>query len=218
MPPLDEAFAKAFGIESGKVDGPARRGRSAICKLELKRKVEASAEGPGAARVCAKRRRSRCRKCAGRHRGAGPGGADGGQPARAGHEGRGHQARRRTCSGRRRRSASRSASSSASSSARRTCRRSPSRCTALVEEIAQTYEQPEAVVRWHYEKRERLAEFEALAVEQNVVDWVLARAKVTRRPDDVRRADDACRRTPRPDDGASAIAVRVRRSRRCRSH
>jgi trigger factor len=33
-------------------------------------------------------------------------------------------------------------------------------------------------VRWHYEKRERLAEFEALAVEQNVVDWVLARARV----------------------------------------
>ena len=48
----------------------------------------------------------------------------------------------------------------------------------MVQEIAQTYEQPEAVVRWHFEKRERLAEFEALAVEQNVVDWVLARARV----------------------------------------
>ena len=34
------------------------------------------------------------------------------------------------------------------------------------------------MVRWHFEKRERLAEFEALAVEQNVVDWVLARARV----------------------------------------
>jgi trigger factor len=54
----------------------------------------------------------------------------------------------------------------------------PEQVKALVQEVAQTYEQPEAVVRWHFEKRERLAEFEALAVEQNVVDWVLARARV----------------------------------------
>jgi len=50
---------------------------------------------------------------------------------------------------------------------------------ALVQEAAQTYEQPEAVVRWHYEKAERLNEYEAMAVEQNVVDWVLARARVS---------------------------------------
>ena len=54
----------------------------------------------------------------------------------------------------------------------------PEQVKARVEEIAQTYEQPDAVVRWHYEKRERLAEFEALTVEQNIVDWVLARASV----------------------------------------
>jgi trigger factor len=53
---------------------------------------------------------------------------------------------------------------------------------ALVLEAAQTYEQPDAVVRWHYEKPERLKEFEALAVERNVVDWVLARARVTDKP------------------------------------
>ena len=53
---------------------------------------------------------------------------------------------------------------------------------ALVAETAQTYEQPEAVVRWHYEKPERLRDFEAMALEQNVVDWVLARAKVTDAP------------------------------------
>ncbi|HEY1325468.1 MAG TPA: trigger factor [Casimicrobiaceae bacterium] len=55
----------------------------------------------------------------------------------------------------------------------------PEQVKALVQETAQTYEQPEAVVRWHYEKRERLAEFESMAVEQNVVDWVLERARVT---------------------------------------
>ena len=54
----------------------------------------------------------------------------------------------------------------------------PEQVKAMVQEVAQTYEQPEAVVRWHFEKRERLAEFEALAIEQNVVDWVLARARV----------------------------------------
>jgi len=58
----------------------------------------------------------------------------------------------------------------------------PEQVRALVQEIAQTYEQPDAVVRWHYEKRERLAEFESLAVEKNVVDWVLGRARVTDTP------------------------------------
>jgi trigger factor len=55
----------------------------------------------------------------------------------------------------------------------------PEQVKSMVQEVAQTYEQPDAVVRWHFEKRERVAEFEALAVEQNVVDWVLARARVT---------------------------------------
>jgi trigger factor len=57
----------------------------------------------------------------------------------------------------------------------------PEQVKALVQEAAQTYEQPEAVVRWHYEKPERLSEFEALAVEHNVVDWVLSRARVADR-------------------------------------
>jgi trigger factor len=58
----------------------------------------------------------------------------------------------------------------------------PEQIKAMVQEAAQTYEQPEAVVRWHYEKAERLNEFEALAVERNVVDWVLTQAKVEDRP------------------------------------
>ena len=55
----------------------------------------------------------------------------------------------------------------------------PEQVRALVQDVAQTYEQPDAVVRWHFEKPERLSEFEALAVERNVVDWVLSQAKVT---------------------------------------
>jgi trigger factor len=58
----------------------------------------------------------------------------------------------------------------------------PEQVRALVTETAQTYEQPEAVVRWHYEKPERLRDFEAMVLEQNVVDWVLARAKVVDAP------------------------------------
>jgi trigger factor len=54
----------------------------------------------------------------------------------------------------------------------------PEQVKALVHEAAQTYEQPEAVVRWHYENPERLADFESLAVERNVVDWVLGQARV----------------------------------------
>lgn len=58
----------------------------------------------------------------------------------------------------------------------------PEQVKSLVQEAAQTYEQPDAVVRWHYEKPERLNEFEGLAVERNVVEWVLAQAKVEDKP------------------------------------
>ena len=76
----------------------------------------------------------------------------------------------------------------------------------MVQEIAQTYEQPDAVVRWHYEKPERLAEFEALAVEHNVVDWVLGKAQVDGRADDVRGADGAGARP----DAVVAASTRLR--------
>ncbi len=58
----------------------------------------------------------------------------------------------------------------------------PEQVKARVTEQAQTYEQPDAVVRWHYEKPERLAEFEAAAAEQNVVEWILSKVKVVDKP------------------------------------
>jgi len=54
----------------------------------------------------------------------------------------------------------------------------PEQVRALVTEHAQTYEQPFEVVRWIYSDQQRLSEFEGLAVEANVVKWVLERAKV----------------------------------------
>jgi trigger factor len=54
----------------------------------------------------------------------------------------------------------------------------PEQVRALVTEHAQTYEQPFEVVKWIYSDPQRLSEFEGLAVEANVVKWVLERAKV----------------------------------------
>ena len=48
---------------------------------------------------------------------------------------------------------------------------------ALIDEQAQSYEQPEEVVRWYYSQPQRLAQVEALAIEENVVSWVVANAK-----------------------------------------
>ena len=54
----------------------------------------------------------------------------------------------------------------------------PEQIRTLVEEYAQSYEQPDEMVRWLYSERQRLAEFEGLAIESNVVGWVLQNAKV----------------------------------------
>ena len=54
----------------------------------------------------------------------------------------------------------------------------PEQVRALVAEAAQSYEQPDAVIRWHYDKPERLNDFETAAVEHNVVQWALGRAQV----------------------------------------
>jgi trigger factor len=58
----------------------------------------------------------------------------------------------------------------------------PDQLRKQIEEFAQSYENPGEVIRWYFSDRERLAEVEALVVEQNVVDWVLANAKVTDTP------------------------------------
>lgn len=54
----------------------------------------------------------------------------------------------------------------------------PAQVRALVDEHAQSYEQPGEVVKWFYSQPERLAEFEGLAVEDNVIQWALGQAKV----------------------------------------
>ncbi|WP_333843465.1 trigger factor [Pelomicrobium sp.] len=58
----------------------------------------------------------------------------------------------------------------------------PEQVRAIVEDFAQSYERPEEVVKWYYSKPERLNDAEALALEENVVRWVLAQAKVVDQP------------------------------------
>ena len=48
----------------------------------------------------------------------------------------------------------------------------------IVNEAAQSYEHPEEVVRWYYAQPQRLSEIEGVAIEDNVVAWALANAKV----------------------------------------
>ena len=58
----------------------------------------------------------------------------------------------------------------------------PEQVRKLVEEHADSYEQPTEVVKWFYTQPDRLAEFEGLAVEENVIDWVLKQARVVDKP------------------------------------
>ena len=58
----------------------------------------------------------------------------------------------------------------------------PEQVRAIVDECAETFEDPKEVVRWYYSQPQRLAEAEALALENNVVDWVLANAMVSETP------------------------------------
>lgn len=52
----------------------------------------------------------------------------------------------------------------------------PEQVRAMVDELAQSYEDPAEVVRWYYSQPQRLADVEGLVIENNVVDWVVARA------------------------------------------
>jgi len=54
----------------------------------------------------------------------------------------------------------------------------PEQVKASVEELAQSYEHPQEVVKWHYQSPDRLRDVESGVVEENVVQWVLSAAKV----------------------------------------
>lgn len=55
----------------------------------------------------------------------------------------------------------------------------PEQVRARIEEFAQNYEQPAQVVSYYLSDRQRRAEIEAIVLEDNVVAYVLEKAKVT---------------------------------------
>lgn len=54
----------------------------------------------------------------------------------------------------------------------------PEQLRAHVEELAASYEKPEEVMRWYYGDNRRLAEVEAVVIENNVTEFVLSKAQV----------------------------------------
>jgi trigger factor len=54
----------------------------------------------------------------------------------------------------------------------------PTVVRSLVEDLAESYEQPQEVVKWYYSNKDQLAQVEAMALEESVVDLVLNAANV----------------------------------------
>jgi trigger factor len=55
----------------------------------------------------------------------------------------------------------------------------PEQIKAHIEELASSYEKPADVVRWYTSDNRRMAEVEAVVIENNVTEFVLSKAKVT---------------------------------------
>jgi len=55
----------------------------------------------------------------------------------------------------------------------------PEQIKAHVEELAASYEKPADVLRWYYGDNKRMAEVEAIVIENNVTEYVLSKAQVS---------------------------------------
>ena len=55
----------------------------------------------------------------------------------------------------------------------------PEQLKTHIDELSASYEKPEEVVRWYMSDRRRLAEVEAVVIENNVTEFVLSKAKVS---------------------------------------
>jgi len=179
LPPVDEAFAREFGIASGSIE-ELRKEITANLKLELKRKIETVLKEQvmealrAGTPIAVPRSLVEMEEKNLLERALEDLKSRGGRPetAQLSPETFRPQAERRVQFGLILNEVVRLNNLQAR----------PEQVRVLVEEAAQSYEQPDAVVRWHFEKPERLNEFEVLAVERNVVDWALSRAQVQDRP------------------------------------
>lgn len=55
----------------------------------------------------------------------------------------------------------------------------PEQIKSHIDELSASYEKPAEVVRWYYSDNKRMAEVEAIVLENNVTDFILGKAKVT---------------------------------------
>lgn len=60
----------------------------------------------------------------------------------------------------------------------------PDQVRKVIEEHAESFEQPDQLIRWYYADPARLAEVEALVMEDNVVEWAMGKMKVEDKPTD----------------------------------
>jgi trigger factor len=58
----------------------------------------------------------------------------------------------------------------------------PARLRETVEGLAASYEQPDAVVKYYYSDKNRLAEVENIALEEMAVEWIMEQGTVTDKP------------------------------------
>lgn len=58
----------------------------------------------------------------------------------------------------------------------------PEQVRAMIDEMAQSYEDPAELVRWYYAQPERLGQAEAVVIEDNVVAWVLSQTQTEDKP------------------------------------
>ena len=55
----------------------------------------------------------------------------------------------------------------------------PAKVREMIEQAASGYEDPNTVLNWYYSDQKNLAEVEAMALEDDVVDWILGHANVS---------------------------------------
>jgi trigger factor len=58
----------------------------------------------------------------------------------------------------------------------------PEQIKSHIDELAASYEKPGEVVRWYYSDNKRMSEVEAIVIENNVTEYILAGAKLTEKP------------------------------------
>jgi len=58
----------------------------------------------------------------------------------------------------------------------------PEKVRQIIERIASTYEDPNSVIHWYYADQQRLNEVQSMVLEDEVVEWLLQKAQVSEKP------------------------------------